>query len=95
MIKVVMERRSSPDKGEELKKLLEELRSKALQRNGSYSFETLRSVDDHSVWLTIASWTFAEEWETWKNSPERQEIINKMVPLLSEPAKESVFEVAR
>ena len=95
MIKVLMERRCKPDKGEELKKLLEELRSKALQRDGSYSYETLRSVDDPSVWLSIAAWTFAGEWKAWQNSPERREIISKIEPLLTEPARESTFELAR
>ncbi|MFH0768031.1 MAG: antibiotic biosynthesis monooxygenase [Chloroflexota bacterium] len=95
MIKVVMERHCKPDKGEELKKLPEELRSKALQRDGSYSFETLRSTDDPSVWLSIAGWTFLEEWKAWQNSPERQGIISKIEPLLLEPTRESVFEIAR
>lgn len=95
MIKVIQERRCKPGNEEELKKLLEELRSKALQRDGSYSFETLRSTDDPSVWLSIAAWTFVEEWKTWQNSPERREIISKIEPLLLEPAMESVFEFAR
>ncbi len=95
MIKVVMERHCKPGKEEELKKLLEELRGKAQQRDGNYTFETLRSMDDPSVWLVIASWTFVEEWKVWRNSPERQEIISRIEPLLFEPARESVFEFAR
>ena len=80
MIKVVMERHCKPDKGEEFKKLLEELRSEALQRDGSYSYETLRSVDDPSVWLSIAAWTFLEEWKAWQNNPERQASISTAAP---------------
>ncbi len=96
MIKVIQERRCKPGNEEELKKLLEELRSRAfVQRHGSYAWETLRSVDDPSVWLVIALWTPLEEWKAWQNSPERQEIINKIEPLLLEPARESVFESAR
>lgn len=49
MIKVVMERHCKPGKEEELKKLLEELKSRALQRHGSYAWETLRSMDDPAV----------------------------------------------
>ena len=95
MIKVLIERHCKPDKEEELNKLLEELRSKALQRDGNYSFETLRSVGDHSVWLSIASWTSPEEWKAWQSSPERQEIISKINMLLFESAREAVFEFAR
>jgi len=63
MIKVVMERHCKPGKEGELKKLLEELRSRAVQRHGSYAWETLRSMDDPAVWLVIASRTFTEEWK--------------------------------
>lgn len=95
MIRVIQERHCKPGKEEELKRLLEELRSKALQRDGSYTWETLRSMDDPSVWLIVASWTFVEEWKVWRNSPERLEITSKIEPLLLEPARESVFEFAR
>jgi quinol monooxygenase YgiN len=95
MVKVIQERRCKPGKEEELKKLLEELRSRAFQRHGSYAWETLRSMDDPSVWLVIASWTFVNEWTDWQNNPERQEIIRKIEPLLTEPARESVFEFAQ
>lgn len=95
MIKVLMERHCKSGNDEELRKLLEELRSKALQKNGSYSYETLRSVDDSSVWLSIAAWTFVEEWKAWQNSPERREIVSKIEGLLTEPVRESIFEFAR
>lgn len=95
MIKVVMERHCQPGKEEELKKLLEELRSRAMQRDGNYTWETLRSLDDPSVWLVIASWAFVEEWHAWRSDPARQEIISKIEPLLLEPVRESVFEFAR
>jgi quinol monooxygenase YgiN len=95
MIKVVQERHCKPGNDGELKKLLEELRSKALQQNGSYSFETLKSIDDPSLWMSIASWTFAEEWKAWQKSPQRQEILGQIEGLLVEPAKESAFELAR
>lgn len=45
MVKVIQERRCKPGKEEDLKNLLEELRSRAFQRYGSYAWETLRSEE--------------------------------------------------
>ncbi len=95
MFKVVQERHCKPGKEEELKKLLEELRSTVMPRGGYHRVETLRSVDDPSVWLVISSWSHVEVWKAWQNHPERQEIISKIEPLLLETVRESVFEFAR
>ncbi len=92
MIKVVTERQCRPGKEEELKKLLGELRNCAMKKPGYYHGEMLRSTDDSSTWLVINSWTFAEEWKAWRDSPERQEITGRMQPLLTAPPKETVFQ---
>lgn len=95
MVKVIQERHCKPGKEQELKKLLEEITKGALQRDGYWNREVLRSVDDPSVWLVISSWNSAEQWKGWRNTAERQEIISRIEPLLVEPARETIFELAR
>ena len=92
MIKVVIERRCKQGKESELELLLRSLRGRAMQQDGSWSWETLRSADDSTRWLVIASWTYSDEWETWRDSPERQEIADQIQGLLVEPVKETVYE---
>ncbi len=71
--------------------LLVELRTKAVQQRGHVSSETLRSVDDTSLWLVLSTWLDVDLWRVWEASPERQEITNKIEPLLVAPEKASSF----
>lgn len=41
-------------------------------------------------WLT-STWTDINSWKAWEKSPERQEIVNKIEPLLDGPEKVSIF----
>ena len=95
MIRVIIERYFRPDKDAELGELLLELRSKAIQQTGYVSGETLRSLIDPSLWLVISSWLDEDSWGAWENSQERQEIINKVEPLLVEPERVSISSFVR
>jgi len=95
VVKVIIERRCRPNKEAELAKLLVELRSRGVWQSGYHSGETLRSVDDPSVWLVISTWVDADLWKAWESSHERQETISKILPLLIEPEKVSVFGFVR
>jgi heme-degrading monooxygenase HmoA len=74
-----------------MERLLVELRTKAIHQRGYVSGETLKSVDDPSLWLVLSSWLDANLWKAWEESAERQEIVSKMEPLLAAPEKVSVF----
>ena len=91
MVRVIIERRCQPNKEVKLEKLLVRLRSKGIRQRGYVSGETLRSVDDPSLWLVISSWLDAELWKAWENSPERQEMVTRIERLLVAPEKVSVF----
>lgn len=91
MIKVVIERRCRPGTENEMERLLVELRTKAIHQRGYVSGETLKSVDDPSLWLVLSSWLDVNLWKAWQESAERQEIASKMEPLLITPEKVSVF----
>lgn len=91
MIRVIIERHCKPNKEIELRELLAELRRKTVQRAGYTSGETLRSVNDPSLWVVISTWTYPEMWQVWQNDKERQEIIRKIDTLLTAPAKETVL----
>ena len=91
MVKIIIERRCKPGKETELEALLVELRTNAVQQRGYVSGETLRSVDDPSLWLVLSTWLDVTLWKAWEASPERQEITNKVEPLLVAPEKASGF----
>lgn len=92
MIKVLIERCCEPNKQPQLRPLLMGLESKAIQRPGYISGETLKSIDDPSTLLTIGIWESLDAWEAWSNSHARRGIIAMIEVLLLAPEKISVFK---
>ncbi len=91
-IKVIMERTVDPGKQqEELLDVMNQLRSKALHQPGYISGETLLSVDRPGTHLVISTWHSLKQGRAWENNPERLEILAKIEPVLSAPARTSVF----
>jgi quinol monooxygenase YgiN len=93
MVKVIIERRFRKKEGVKAESLLLELRSKTLEARGYVSGETLVSVEDPSVLLVISTWIDEASWRAWASSPQRQEIMSKILPLMVSPEKVSVFRV--
>ena len=92
MIKVLIERHCEPDKQPQLKHLLVELESKAIQQAGYISGEIFKSVDDPSTLLTIGTWESLNAWEAWRSSDARGEITPMVGVLLLALEKVSVFQ---
>ena len=95
MVRVIIERRCRPDKEAEIKSLLIELRTKAMQQPGFISGETLKSVDDPMLWLVVSTWVNSGLWKTWEDSQTRCDIMNKMEPLMFVPEKVTIFNFIR
>jgi quinol monooxygenase YgiN len=94
MVRVIIGRRCQPDRAAELENLLLELRTNSMKQCGYISGETLRSVDDPSLWLVISTWVDADLWKVWETMPERREIQSRIEPLLIGMEKVSIFSFA-
>jgi len=95
MVRIIIERRCKPNNEIKLQNLLTELRTKVMHQRGYVSGETLRSVDDPSLWVVISTWLDADLWQVWETSPDRQQFTSKIEPLLTGPEKVSVFTFVR
>jgi heme-degrading monooxygenase HmoA len=91
MIRVIIERRFQAGRETELENLLVELRSRAMAQPGYVSGETLRSLDDPSLWVVLSTWLNASLWKAWEASPERKEIEDRIGRIASAAAKVSAF----
>lgn len=91
MERILIERYCRPNKEMELESMLIDLRTKALRQPGYISGETIKNVDDPLHWITISTWTDPELWKTWLASQERQEISDKIDPLIDRPEKITHF----
>ena len=94
MIRVIIERHCKPGKEAEMEGLLMEARAKGMNQLGYISGETLRSVDNPSLWLVISTWVDADLWKVWETMPERLQINSTIEPLLIAPEKVSIFSFA-
>jgi heme-degrading monooxygenase HmoA len=95
MIRVMIERYVQPDKDADVIKLLIELRARALKQHGYISGETLRSMDNPSLWLTISTWNCPEDWKQWEKTADRKEIAYEIEQLLTSPENITAFEFVK
>ena len=85
VVKVIIKRRILEGKTREAFALLNKFRSDAMNQKGYISGETLINHDDPQETLVIAMWQGVENWENWKNNPDRVANETKMALWLEEP----------
>ena len=81
MIKVIVERDCQPGKEQQLRELLIELRTIAMQQPGYVSGETLRELIDPSHFKVISTWSTLGDWKKWQDSQQRTLIEGKIAPI--------------
>ncbi len=91
IVKIFIQSKSDPAKEKEFKQLLQELRTKAMEVKGFISGETMQSIEDPTVHLTIGTWRSITNWNKWLNSPERKVIQEKFNQVLVEPVKMTLY----
>ena len=93
MVKVIIERQFRKDAALKAESGLIEIRSNALRAHGYVGGETLTSVEDPSILVTISTWVDEASWKAWASSSKRQEIVKRIGPLMVSQEKVSVFRV--
>ena len=69
--KVILKRRFIDGNTPQIVALLNELRSRAMNRPGYISGETLTKSDQSNKMVVIATWQSPEDWHNWRDSAER------------------------
>ena len=90
MIKVHIKRKVPPAKIEDLRLLINELRSVTMGQPGYISGETLKRLDRPGESLVVAKWQSADYWQHWQQSKARSELQHKIDQLLGE---ETIYEI--
>jgi heme-degrading monooxygenase HmoA len=91
-IKILIHRKVRRGKEKELSEAVRNLRSKIVHAGGYISGETLRSIEDPSLYLVISTWRSLEDWNRWTDSPDRKAFQQQTDPMLDEPAKITSYE---
>ncbi|MGC9976872.1 MAG: antibiotic biosynthesis monooxygenase family protein [Syntrophales bacterium] len=81
MIRVIVERDCGSGKEKQLRDLLIELRTMAMQQPGYISGETLRELINPSHFKVISTWSTLGDWKAWQSSQQRLSIEEKMDPI--------------
>ena len=83
---------SETEKAAELAPLIVKLRSLAAIQPGYLTGRTFRCLDCAGEYLVISTWNTMEDWTRWLNSPERQELQNRIDELLGEKTEYRIYE---
>ncbi|MCP4630625.1 MAG: antibiotic biosynthesis monooxygenase [bacterium] len=92
MIKIHIRRTVPEDKQEELRLLVNQLRSKTMGTPGYIAGETLKRVDKAGESLVVTKWQSLFYWNQWLESKERAEIQGKIDQLLGEETRYEIYE---
>ena len=86
-------RRSVPEgKQEELKRLVNELRSITMGTPGYIAGETLKRLDKPGESLVVTKWQSLFYWNQWFESKARAEIQRRIDQLLGEETRYEIYE---
>lgn len=92
MIKVHIKRKVPPDKMEELRALINQMRSMTMGRPGYIAGESLQRVDQPDESLVVSKWQSIEHWRQWLDSEERAAIQAKIDQLVGEETQYEIYE---
>ena len=92
MIKILIKRKVSEDKKEELTLLINQLRSITMGTLGYIAGETLKRLDKPGESLVVTKWQSIYYWNQWFQSEERSKIQDKIDQLLGEETQYEIYE---
>jgi heme-degrading monooxygenase HmoA len=92
MIKVHIKRRVAPEKMEDLRALINQLRSMTMGQPGYIAGETLQRVDLPGESLVVSKWQSIDYWQQWIESKGREEIQTQIDQLGGEETRYEIYE---
>ncbi len=92
MIKIHIKRKVPPERREDLRVLINQLRALTMGAPGYIAGETLKRVDKPGESLIVAKWQSVDFWQQWLQSKERLEIQTKIDGFLGEETRYEIYE---
>ena len=92
-VKIIIDRQFKEAPSADEIRIFNDLRIRAMGQNGYISGETLVDVEDNKKIVVLSVWTSIGDWETWRDSRERENLEAELSPHLEVPAKIRVFRL--
>jgi len=86
-VKIIIERIFKEIPKTEDLRVINELRIKAMSREGDVSGEPLIDTEDHRKMVVVSVWSSLAEWNKWADSKERRELETKLSSRLESPTR--------
>jgi len=90
-VKIFIKRRVARDQEGQIRPLLVEMRSAALEQTGYISGETLINYDDPEEHLVISTWKTLENWNQWLANSRRAQLQKKVDDILQEQTYYQIY----
>jgi heme-degrading monooxygenase HmoA len=92
MIRVLIERHIADDLSDHYEKAARATLTEAMQAHGFISGEALHNIQDSNHRVVLATFRSVQDWQRWARSPERQEAMATINPMLISQEKITLFE---
>lgn len=92
MIRIHIRRSVSEENQKELMSLTNQMRMTIVGSPGYVSSETLKRIDQPGEILVVSKWQSHFYWKQWYESREREEIQDKIDPLLEAQTQYEIYE---
>ncbi|MBY4677819.1 antibiotic biosynthesis monooxygenase family protein [Marinobacterium arenosum] len=92
MIRVLIERHIADGLAEHYEKTARETLQKAMQAHGFITGEALHNTEDPNHRVVLATYRTIQDWQRWARSPERQEMLDQLMPMLESEEKVTILE---
>ena len=86
-VKILIKRKIKDGNMKAAARILINSRKGAMTKPGYIASETLLSLDDPTQVVVMSMWQSKEDWQSWKNSTEREDIQAEFKEYLSEPVE--------
>jgi heme-degrading monooxygenase HmoA len=92
MIRVLIERDIADDLADHYEKAARATLTEAMQAHGFISGEALHDTQNPNHRVVLATFRSVQDWQRWARSPERQEAMATINPMLISEEKITVLE---
>jgi quinol monooxygenase YgiN len=91
-VTVLIRRKVTPDTGELLDAIYQELVALAVQQKGYLSAESMRRMDVPDEHLVISKWEHIDDWAKWLISESRMALQERIDALINSKTRFEIYE---
>ncbi|MBW2205590.1 MAG: hypothetical protein JRG79_01670 [Deltaproteobacteria bacterium] len=89
--KIIIERKFKEPVSQNVLEIIDEIRIKALRDRGYIGGETLVNADNGKEVIVVSSWSSVDDWKTWYEKKDWEDLEKQLGSQLEEPAKVRIF----